>query len=566
MQPVISWKNKQLLINQSHLLNLKLEETYLTADIAAASGTLTVANINRFAINQNLIINPFGETAEFVKTHASTTPSGSTITLAANTSFAHYIGEKVFLVPFNQIELANATTLTGTKTVLITSVLNGLVALEADNPVLVYPEPEYNSGYYFGRYVNNIGATWTVVAATDVITSTAHGLVAGDTIKVIAGTTLPAGASTTVVYYVITVTTNTFQISLTNGGSSIDMTDTGTGTLTWYKCSLYSDGVQYGTWDRSSAGFMIERALRDLELQFSDKLTAQDCYEWTNDGLKLVQGKLKRWPEHYSYNAVLGQASRGTNILAMPTDAYDTETNKSLIALRIGTRGNLDYLDPVWFDAQMSGVKRTQVTTQATSGQTTLAINNSYDFADSGSVNIYVSGTKYSITYTGVTRSATAGVLTGVPASGTGSISVTIAVDTYVWQDENEGIPTNFTVRNGNIEFYPLVNGNEDNANIYGDYSKVITMVDSDGDVIDLQRYDMVSDYLKWRMKMKAKNDGILDYKDGFYFAFKEKLNDAIRTLPQNNRFPMRPRLNTMKKHPSFRQKANLQDLSFDQQ
>ena len=47
-------------------------------------------------------------------------------------------------------------------------------------------------------------------------------------------------------------------------------------------------------------------------------------------------------------------------------------------------------------------------------------------------------------------------------------------------------------------------------------------MVDSDGDVIDLQRYDMVSDYLKWRMKMKAKNDGILDYKDGFYFAFKK--------------------------------------------
>ena len=61
--------------------------------------------------------------------------------------------------------------------------------------------------------------------------------------------------------------------------------------------------------------------------------------------------------DHYSYNAVLGQASRGTNLLAMPTDAYDTETNKSLIALRIGTRGNLDYLDPVWFDAQMSGAK-----------------------------------------------------------------------------------------------------------------------------------------------------------------------------------------------------------------
>jgi len=565
MQPVINWKNKQLLINQKHLLNLKMEETHLTADIAAASGTLTVSNINRFGINQNLIINPFGETAEFVKTHASTTPSGATITLAANTSFAHYAGEKVYLVPFNQIELAHATSLTGTKTALTTSVLNGLVALEADNPILVYPEPEYNSGYYFGRYVNNIGVVFTA-ATTDIITSTAHGLVNGDIIKVISGTTLPAGLSTTVLYYVISSATNTFSVSLTNGGSAVDITDTGTGTHTWYKCSLYSDGVQYGTWDRGSVGFMIDRALRDLELDFSDKLTTQDCYEWANDGLKLVQGKLKRWPEHYSYNAILGQVSRGTNIVAMPTDAYDTETNKSLIAVRIGDNGKLDYLDPVWFDAQMTGVKRTQVTTQAVSGQTTLEIDNSYDFADSGSVDVYVSGTKYSITYTGVTRSATAGILTGVPASGTGSISVTIAVDTYVWQDEDEGIPASFTVRNGNIEFWPLADGNEDNANIYGDYAKVITMVDSDGDTIDLQRYDLISDYLKWRMKMKAKNNGTLDYADGFYIGFKEKLNDAIRTLANNNRFRMRPSLNKMYKRGNFTRKANLQNLSIDQQ
>ena len=224
MQPVINWKNKQLLINQKHLLNLKMEETHLTADIAAASGTLTVSNINRFGINQNLIINPFGETAEFVKTHASTTPSGATITLAANTSFAHYAGEKVYLVPFNQIELAHATSLTGTKTALTTSVLNGLVALEADNPILVYPEPEYNSGYYFGRYVNNIGVVFTA-ATTDIITSTAHGLVNGDIIKVISGTTLPAGLSTTVLYYVISSATNTFSVSLTNGGSAVDITD-----------------------------------------------------------------------------------------------------------------------------------------------------------------------------------------------------------------------------------------------------------------------------------------------------------------------------------------------------
>lgn len=564
MNPFITWKNRQLHINQGALIGARLEETYLSADIAAANGTLTVANINKFGINQNLIINPFGETAEFVKTHASTTPSGSTITLAANTSFAHYAGEKVYIVSFNQIELARAATLTGAKTALTTSTGNGLVALEADNAILAYSEPEYNSGYYFGRFVNNIGATFTA-ADTDIITSTAHGLVNGDTIKVISGTTLPAGLSTTVVYYVISSATNTFSVSLTNGGSAVDITDAGTGTHTWYKCSLYSDGVQYGTWDRSSVGFMIDRALKDLSLDFSDKITLADCYEWINSGIKYIQGKLKRWPEHYSYNAVLGQATRGTNILAMPTDAYDTETNKSLIALRIGTRGKLDYLDPVWFDAQMNGVKRTQVTTAAAAADTSLYIDNSYDFADSGSVNVYISGTKYNITYTGVTRSATAGVLTGVPASGTGSISVTIPVDTYVWQDENEGIPANFTVRNGNIEFYPLVDANEDNVNIYGDYAKVATMVDSGSDTIDYQRYDMLEDYLKWRMEQKAKNDNKME-PSGWFVVFKEKLNDTIRTLPQNNRFPMRPTINRMSKRPDFRRKASLQDLDISQQ
>ena len=156
--------------------------------------------------------------------------------------------------------------------------------------------------------------------------------------------------------------------------------------------------------------------------------------------------------------------------------------------------------------------------------------------------------------------------MTGVPASGTGSISVTIAVDTYVWQGEDEGIPSSFTVRNGNIEFWPLVDGNEDNANIYGDYAKVITMVDSDGDTIDLQRYDMISDYLKWRIKMKAKNNGVLDYADGFYIGFKEKLNDAIRTLANNNTFRMRPNINKMYKRGNFTRKANLQSLDYSQQ
>lgn len=308
--------------------------------------------------------------------------------------------------------------------------------------------------------------------------------------------------------------------------------------------SGYTDALVYGGWEKNTVGYMIDRALRDVGETLSEKVTRFDCYEWINTCLKLIQGKLKRWPEHYSYNAVLGQIQRGDNTTTMPTDAYDTETNKSIIALRVGDDGRLQYLSPGDFDSIQGEVKYTQVTTQAVAAQTTLAINNSYDFANSGTVNVYISNVKYSVTYTGVTRSATAGVLTGVPASGTGSISVTIPVDTIVWQDEIEGIPAYFTVRNGVIETWPLADGSNDNANLYGDYSKVATSVDSDGDTVDLQRYDAVQNYLTWMIKMRARNNGTLDLEDGWYLMYREKLNDAIRTLPSNNVFRIRPSLN----------------------
>jgi len=472
-------------INQSTLIETPLEESFLTADIASGSSTITVANITGFAINQVLVINPFGERAEIILTHASTAPSGTTITLKATTTTGqtHYAGEKVYLISYDQVEISNAATATGSKSVLTTA------NLQPDKTEFVYNDTAGSTGYYFARFKNSITSVF----------------------------------------------------------------------------SSYTDPLLVAGWERNTVGFMINQALRDLDLDFSEKVTVSDCYSWLTSGMKEIQGKLKRWPEHYSFNAILGQVQRGTNIVAMPTDAYDTETNKSLIAVRIGVDQKLTYLDPMAFDQELVDVASTQVTTQATSGQTTLAINNSYDFADSGTVDVYISNVKYSITYTGVTRSSSAGVLTGVPASGTGSISVTIPVNTYVWQGETEGTPTWFTVRNGNIEFWPLADGSHDNTNMRGDYSHVATSVDSDGDTIDYQRYDMLQDYLTWRIKMKSSNNGELDRNDGWFIGYKEKLNDAIRTLPQNIVFPMKPTVNNMSKRPSSNRQS-LQNLNINDQ
>ena len=82
-------------------------------------------------------------------------------------------------------------------------------------------------------------------ATTDIITSNAHGLSEGDCIWVSSATTLPAGLSASTNYYVRDVTTNTFKVSATPGGTAVDITDTGTGVHTY---NLKGKALYTGDW------------------------------------------------------------------------------------------------------------------------------------------------------------------------------------------------------------------------------------------------------------------------------------------------------------------------------
>ena len=81
-------------------------------------------------------------------------------------------------------------------------------------------------------------------AATDIITTgSAHGWVVGNKIQVTtSGTDLPAGLATSTDYFVIEVlSTTTIKISAVPGGTSVDITDAGTGTHTAHLKSRVMD-------------------------------------------------------------------------------------------------------------------------------------------------------------------------------------------------------------------------------------------------------------------------------------------------------------------------------------
>lgn len=478
MIPSITHKNRVIRINHAPLVENALAETYLTSDAASGGSSLTVKNITGLAISQVLLIGELGEeNAEIILVHASSAPSGTTVTLASNLVRSHVTGTRIRVLAFNQFELSHATTTTGSKTVLTvsggeppSSLGSGRIAIDPTNPIQEYQDTEYTSGYYFARYYHSVDTT--------------------------------------------------------NGS--------------------YSDAIEYGGWASNTVGYLIDSALKRIGKQLGNTLTREFFFSEINECLRGVKGKQLRWPEHSEEDYILGQTSRGINTVSLPTDIYDNDTNKSITGIRIGDNKNLTYLDPEYFENQKVGVRQTQVRTQASAASTTLEIDNSYDFEDSGTVNVYVSNVKYSISYTGVTRSATAGVLTGIPSSGDGSISVTIPVDTNVWQNETEGTPEYFTVRDGVVEFWPLCDATEDNQNIYLDYDKVATEVDSEGDEIDLNRFDLVLDYITWKAEALAKNDGKPDMSSAWYLLYKEKLNDAIRTSISGKKFRWVPNINKM--------------------
>ena len=72
----------------------------------------------------------------------------------------------------------------------------------------------------------------TDFASDNKIDWSSHGLIDGEIVRFTTTTTLPAGLSLLTDYFLVNKTTNDFEVSLTSGGSTVVITDNGTGTHT----------------------------------------------------------------------------------------------------------------------------------------------------------------------------------------------------------------------------------------------------------------------------------------------------------------------------------------------
>jgi hypothetical protein len=315
--------------------------------------------------------------------------------------------------------------------------------------------------------------------------------------------------------------------------------------------SLYSDPIPWNIRELQFAvdevGYILEFVKNKVGFEWSDKFSKSMAYAEINACLSFIDGKQLRWPNHFVNNYVLGQTSRGVFEFTLPTNIYDNDTNKSILNMKFGDSTRpLIWKDEKEFDAIMGEAVRSTVRTIASIGGVTLAIANSYDFDDAGTVHLFTSNTDDAVTYTGVTRSATAGVLTGVPASGDGSIAAAHAVGINVWQNHSEGEPLYFTIANGVLRIWPLPNSTWINKNLLMDYWTVATQVNSESDTIEAQRYDMVKHWLLWQARAYTQNNGKASLTDDDYVMFRDILSDSIRRKQSGQKFKMKPKINSI--------------------
>lgn len=170
----------------------------------------------------------------------------------------------------------------------------------------------------------------------------------------------------------------------------------------------------------------------------------QFVYQDTTTG-RLVQ---KDWSFEITVDETSIALEEGQDTYALSslsTAAKYPNSEKSIIAVAVATERPMYKMGIKDFDILRRGVIKTLMNGSAAAAATSITVDSTANFSDSGSLKI---GTQ-TITYTAKTSTT----FTGIPASGSGSITATIDDNTPVWQGIDLGLPSRYVIFEGNIIF-----------------------------------------------------------------------------------------------------------------
>lgn len=507
--------------------------TFITTDASSAASSFSVDNGLKFAIDQYIIIGNIGaEKTEILRTHASTAPTATTITLDATTSsHAHSRGERIQFIPYNQVAIEYSTD-GATYSALTT------INIRIDAESTYYNHTAGLSTYYYRvKFKNEADTAYSPYSDGIIATGYAENSVG----KIINNALISLGENID-----NEVITKEFLYSVLNEGrNEIDRHqmiekwsfrtvfdyDAGNVIPGQYKLTLPTDLRDPATYKNILAVYIGKSK---LPLQQIDKRALNNYYQ----GIA-----------HTTLNGAV--ATSDTEITLTSSGDFDASGTVSVAAQAVNEKIDVINYDTVEIEATTIAFVEggASADTITDSGNGFLTTNDDATYGFYAGQTITVSGsTSNDGTYT--IDTATAGTLTLVStddltAESAGAnvkivsneanvVSTNILTDisgiraaghatgTDVWQGASFGSPQEYTVDNGVMIFSCPFNDDLAGENIWLDYYKKITDINSDADTLDEPFYNIYIPYLKYKIKLR-KNPQMNVAKDPDYLDWIQK-------------------------------------------
>lgn len=296
--------------------------------------------------------------------------------------------------------------------------------------------------------------------------------------------------------------------------------------------SAASDYIPSTGLPESSAEKMIQSAmsLTSLDRLDGEKFTRAIMVKWVQDCQEEITSftfkdpySEERVQKDWSFEVMETEAgnsltiSTNVNEYSLTGLTYAVKhpySDRAVISLRYADQKPLTSITAREMQEELCNSFKTAVKTQPLVGDTELEIDSNIELPTAGTIYVGVD----TITYTGKSGTDT---LTGIPASGAGSITVAHPVDTPVWYGNAPGKPTKWISLRQKLIFNIPFSSDYEDYNIYMTYFRVIPQITEASDSTIIPFYHVFKYYLAHKIELARQ-----DFERASYYRnlFEEKL------------------------------------------
>lgn len=299
--------------------------------------------------------------------------------------------------------------------------------------------------------------------------------------------------------------------------------------------SEYSDYAIATGYATTSVRAAKDEALSMVNEKVSDVISEDFLNKQIYNCEQEVWSEKRRWSWSYTFDYILGDTAEGGIAMALPSDIARDDNMESILSARIKDRSDLQKITKQEWNIRMQTRVRTTVSTAITALDTTLTLTDVSDLDATGSVEID------SDTFTYTSKSVSAGTITG--ATG---ITSSHSVGIYVWQNTSFGEPQAFTVINGSLFFDSPVSSTYAAKNVYLDYYRKPTDINSDSDTLNIPDFTVYHYYLAWKILLRKANGAETSESKAMKTSYLERKQYLKRTDRTGQTQRYHPRLNSI--------------------